>query len=192
MRPQPRVGHSTGQGVGGNSGSGGPQGKSAGPSESEQTTSAGTEGRLGPIAGKPYVANGVGVGDAGMSAASLHDNPGKPSMASPRSDAEGPSERTEVTKFRGAGGVGEAKEPSRSHQGGRKSRSTEESSGNRRRGKGSGPAKENAEKTSEISHRRDGPAWSGASPTLYGRPPRWGAGAKRPSSESSALGERNP
>ena len=138
------------------------------------------------------MANGEDVGEVGTRVLGLHGDPGKPSTADRRSDAGCPSERTEVAKAQGAVGVGEVKEPSRSRQGGREGVVVVTPGETRDERRSPRSAKGNAEKASELTPRRQGPARSGTSSILYGRPPRGGEGGERPSGAPSVLGERGP
>jgi len=75
---KPHETRSTGQGVGGNPESEGPQGNPVGPSESEPSP-ARPQGRPSPVWGKPCVAYGGRVCEAGMLVSSSHGDPGRPS-----------------------------------------------------------------------------------------------------------------
>ncbi len=158
MRQKPRVCHSTGQGVAGNGESEGPRGKLPDLSESEQTTSAVTEGRPTSNLGKPFVANNDGVRDAGMVALGSHGDPGKPSVRPPRVKEGVPSERSEVVKARDVKAVGAVKERSQEDQGGRWSRSTDGAPCNGESGKGSWLTEEDRKRPTDDA-RRERDAW---------------------------------
>ena len=64
--------------AGGNPRCGGPAPQARGPKEDELTTSSLTEGRPSLCLGKPFVANGAGVGEVGTRVLGLHSDPGRP------------------------------------------------------------------------------------------------------------------
>lgn len=172
---------SGGQGAGGNPGSGGPQPQGRRPEEDEPTTSDHAEGRPSYVWGKPSMANGVVVGEAGMRLLGRCGDIGKPSVLRTVAVRDVPRLGPRWQRARAAGPVDLVATRGRRDQGGGGSRTSKDAGGNPGGAKGSWSTKGHAEETRTVTS-RGRERYDGAThPVLYEEPLREGEGAERPS-----------
>lgn len=188
---KPNETRSTGQGVGGNPESEGPQGKPTGPRQTNRQP-APPQGRPSCLAGKPCAADGGGVSDASMSVLGSHGDLGKHSVLRTAGVWDAPVLGHWWQKARTAGAVDLVATRGRRDQGGRGSRRSRDAGGNLGRAKGSWSTEAPAEETSKVTSRGRERNGGDTHLVLYEEPPREGEGAERPSGWSSAVGDRGP
>jgi hypothetical protein len=152
---KPHETRSTGQGVGGNPESEGPQGKPAGPSESELSP-APPQGRPASVTGKPRVVYGGGVGEAGMWVSSLRGDLVRPSVLR-TVDSKAGGERASRYPTGATGPVARAAMRVRRDQGVGWRRSSDDAPGNRRGAKDAWSDEPGSEKADRSELPREGP-----------------------------------
>lgn len=144
---------STGQGVGGNSESEGPQGKLVGPRKTNRLPALSLGDPLNPR-GSRVRHDGGDVGDAGMWILGSHGDSGKPSVPRIATVRDAPGKGIRWPRTRAARSVDLVATRGRRNQGGRWSRSSDDARGNPERTNGSWSTKDCMEETNNVTFRK--------------------------------------